>query len=75
MSLHNSKFSKEILEFLTSGGKVQKLSPQLNGRVPTVNPPELYLWDINSILGFGYEIELTDELSKHAMEAYDLDLY
>ena len=39
------------------------LPPQLNGRTPEVNVTNLSGWSIETLIGFGYEMELMDELS------------
>jgi len=68
-SIKKSLHAEEIKEYLKSGGKVTKLTPQADGRVPGVNMP-LNLrniqnhnsWAIDTAMGHGYELDLMDEI-------------
>lgn len=60
--LSNSEFSNEIQEYLNSGGKVTKISPQIAGATPSVGVAlKLGGWSIESLQGFGIEIDLMEE--------------
>ena len=60
--LPNSKFSNEIQEYLKSGGKVTKLSPQISGSTPSVGVAlKLGGWSTEQLQGFGVEIDLMEE--------------
>lgn len=62
--LSNSKYSNEIQEYLKSGGKVTKLSPQISGFTPSVGVAlKLGGWSVESLQGFGieHEIDLMEE--------------
>jgi len=66
----NSEYSDQITEFLRAGGKIEVQPQQLNGRTPDVNITNLSGWSVESMYGFGYELELMDELSS-ASEVMD----
>jgi len=60
--LSNSEFSNEIQEYLNSGGKVTKISPQIAGATPSVGVAlKLGGWSVESLQGFGIEIDLMEE--------------
>ena len=60
--LSNSEFSNEIQEYLSSGGKVTKISPQIAGATPSVGVAlKLGGWSVESLQGFGIEIDLMEE--------------
>tara|TARA_R100000656_G_scaffold89330_1_gene65164 strand:+ start:530 stop:1039 length:510 start_codon:yes stop_codon:yes gene_type:complete len=58
-----SKYSGQIEEFKQNGGKVNVLPPQVSGRTPDVNITSLAGWSIETLFGFGYEIQLMEELN------------
>ena len=60
----NSGYIHEIQEFLKNGGKIDLNPPQVNGRTPDVNVHNLSGWSVESMYGFGYEIEIMDLLSE-----------
>jgi len=64
----NSKYQEEIKEFLKKGGKIDRQPDQLNGRTPAVNAPNLSGWSVETMFGFGYELELLDEISELSNE-------
>ena len=59
----NSKYLLQIQDFLKNGGEVEPHPPQINGRTPEVNVTNLSGWSVETLYGFGYELELLDELS------------
>jgi len=59
----NSQYQEQIETYKNNGGVVDVLPPQLNGRTPEVNLNNLYGWSVETMYGFGYELELMDELS------------
>ena len=61
--INNSCFKAEIEEFKKKGGVIKKLPPQLNGKIPGVNVSNLSGWSIETLIGFGYEVRLMEELS------------
>ena len=61
--INNSCFKAEIEEFKKKGGVIKKLPPQLNGEIPGVNVSNLSGWSIETLIGFGYEVRLMEELS------------
>ena len=63
MSLKNSKHKNEIEDYLANGGKIKSLPEQIDGRAPDVNVTNLSGWSIETLIGFGYEIRLMEELS------------
>ena len=63
LPIFNSQYREDIQEYLKNGGSIQLHPAQLDGRTPEVNITSLGGWSIDAILGFGYEIELMDELS------------
>ena len=63
LSTTNSQYQAEIEAYKEGGGAVKLLPPQLNGRTPEVNVTNLSGWSIETLIGFGYEMELMDELS------------
>ena len=58
----NSTHKNEIESFLKDGGKVVLLPAQLDGRTPDVNLKSKYGWASDTFMGFGFEIELMDQL-------------
>ena len=63
LPLANSGYSGQIKEFKKNGGKVKVFPPQCNGKTPDVNITSLSGWSVETLFGFGYEIELMEELS------------
>lgn len=62
----NSQYQEQIKTFKEMGGSIEILPPQLNGRTPEVNLNNLSGWSVESMFGFGYEIDLLDKLSESA---------
>ena len=63
MSLKNSEHKNEIEKYLANGGKIKSIPDQINGRTPEVNVTNLSGWSVETLFGFGYELQLMDELS------------
>ena len=63
-STANSGYSGEIQSYLKNGGEIELFPPQLNGRTPDVNILNLSGWSVETMFGFGYELELMDELAE-----------
>jgi predicted nucleic acid-binding Zn ribbon protein len=60
--ISKSKFKDEIQEFLNSGGKVVKLSPQIAKSTPSIGVAlKLGGWSTDQLQGFGVEIDLMEE--------------
>ena len=60
--LDKSKFKNEIQEYLNSGGKVIKLSPQIAMKTPSIGVAlKLGGWSTDQLQGFGVEIDLMEE--------------
>ena len=72
MSLQNSEHKNEIEEYLAKGGKIESLPSQINGRTPEVNLNNLGGFSVETLYGFGYELQLMDELSS-ASEVGDVN--
>ena len=63
MSLQNSEHKNEIEEYLAKGGKIESLPNQINGKTPDVNLNNLGGFSVETLYGFGYELQLMEELS------------
>lgn len=63
LPLANSDYSGQIEEFEKNGGMIQVFPPQLNGRTPDVNITSVSGWSVETMFGYGYEIQLMEELN------------
>ena len=61
-----SQHKQDIQEYLKNGGSIQLLPAQLDGRPPEVNVTSMGGWSIETLIGFGYETTLMDELSRES---------
>jgi len=69
LPVSNSGYSDSIKEYLDNGGEIKLLPAQLNGRTPEVNLTNLSGWSVESLFGFGFEIDLLDNLVETVEEA------
>ena len=65
----NSDYLDEIKEFEETGGEIQLLPPQLNGRTPDANLRSIWGWSLETMYGFGYEIGLMEALIEEIQDA------
>jgi predicted nucleic acid-binding Zn ribbon protein len=71
--LDKSKFKNEIQEYLNSGGKVIKLSPQIAMKIPSIGVAlKLGGWSTDQLQGFGVEIDLMEETNLDLGGLHDL---
>ena len=63
LPISNSEHSGQIEEFEKNGGKIQVFPPQCNGRTPDVNITSISGWSVETMFGYGYEIQLMEELN------------
>jgi len=63
LPIANSRYSGQIKEFEKDGGRIQVFAPQLNGRTPDVNITSVSGWSVETMFGYGYEIQLMEELN------------
>ncbi len=60
--LEKSEYKTEIENFLSQGGQVTVLPPEIGGRTPSIGVAlKLGGWDMETLLGFGMEIDLMEE--------------
>lgn len=76
-SIGTSLHKKKIADYLKSGGTVTVLTPQLDGRTPSVNVPfqlnnigNQVAWARDTAYGHGYELDIMDDIA--ASEADEL---
>lgn len=70
-STANSEYSSEIQEYKKNGGEIELHPPQIDGRTPDVNLPNLSGWSVESMFGFGFEIDLLDKLVEKSFDEVD----
>jgi len=63
LPIANSGYSGQIEEFEKNGGMIQVFPPQCNGRTPDVNITSISGWSVETMYGYGYEIQLMEELN------------
>jgi len=63
LPIANSEYSGQIKEFEKDGGRIQVFAPQCNGRTPDVNITSISGWSVETMYGYGYEIQLMEELN------------
>lgn len=63
LPIANSDYSGQIREFEKNGGRIQVFAPQINGRTPDVNITSISGWSVETMFGYGYEIQLMEELN------------
>jgi hypothetical protein len=68
----NSPHKKEIIAFKKAGGKIDLMSPQLDGRTPDVNLKSKYGWAADTFMGFGFELDLMDQLIEFSESADEI---
>ena len=61
-NLGSSPNKKEILKYLSEGGRVTRLPDQQNGRTPSIAIPHVSGWSPDTLMGLGYEMQLMDEI-------------
>ena len=63
LPLVKSDFSSQIEDFKKNGGRIKVFPPQCNGKTPDVTITSLSGWSVETLFGFGYEIQLMEELN------------
>ena len=63
-STANSKYQKEIEEYLKNGGTVKTIAPEISGKTPGASPQNQIMadWNIDDLMGFGYSNIFMEEL-------------
>jgi predicted nucleic acid-binding Zn ribbon protein len=68
----NSPHKKEIQSFKKAGGTITRLPDQLNGRTPDVSTRSRYGWSTDSMMGFGFELDLMEQLIEFSESADEI---
>ena len=67
-----SHYKKEIQSFKKAGGTITRLPDQLNGRTPDVSTRSRYGWSTDSMMGFGFELDLMEQLIEFSESADEI---